>query len=132
HWQPRRLEAEVIRDALLAVSGELDRGVGGASVPDDGKSLRRTLYLLQKRENPPAVSALFDGPNAAAESCPKRTTTTVPLQALYLLNNDFCVRRAQTLAERVTKEAGDDRAKQIDAAFRSVLGRVPDKVEREA
>src|SRR5262249_34346477 len=71
-WRPRRLEVEAVRDALLAVSGELDLTPGGPSDADENKSLRRTLYLLQRRQKAPAVQGLFDGPGAATESCPKR------------------------------------------------------------
>jgi hypothetical protein len=131
-WSPRRLEAEAIRDAMLAVSGELDRRAGGPSDPGEAGSLRRGLYLLQKRERPPAVQALFDGPSAAAESCPRRAVSTVPLQSLYLLNNDFAVARARAFARRVWTRAGGDRGHQCEAAFLLALGRSPDDVERAA
>jgi hypothetical protein len=129
-WSPRRLEAEAIRDSFLAVSGELDRTIGGPSSGDD-KSLRRGLYLLQKRDVPPIQQALFDGPIAMTESCAKRQTTTVALQPLYLLNSKFSVERAHALAERVKKEAGDDRARQIAVVYRVALGRTPNARERE-
>ena len=69
-----------MRDALLAVSGELDRTVGGASVPSDN-STRRSVYLQQRRNTRPAFLALFDSP-LATESCSRRHVTTVPLQVL--------------------------------------------------
>jgi hypothetical protein len=128
-WSPRRLEAEAIRDSWLTASGELDKRGGGPS--DDGKSVRRALYLLQKREAPPALQALFDGPIAMAESCSRRHVTTVPLQPLYLLNSDFSVERAKALARRVEKLAGQDRSKQIAMTYRLVLAREPDARERE-
>src|SRR5262249_8042444 len=93
HWSPRRLEGEAIRDSMLAVSGEIDGRLGGPPVTEENKSVRRTLYLLQKRQKAPSVQVLFDGPTAATESCPQRTVTTVPLQALYLLNNEFALAR---------------------------------------
>jgi hypothetical protein len=130
-WSPRRLEAEAIRDAYLAVSGELDRHVGGPSLPANDKSRRRSLYLLQKREAPPPIQALFDGPIAMTEGCARRQATTVALQALYLLNSDFSVQRAKALARRVERLAGDDGAQQIASAFRLALGRQPDAKERE-
>ncbi|MGE3807411.1 MAG: DUF1549 domain-containing protein [Gemmataceae bacterium] len=132
HWTTRRLEVEAIRDALLAVSGELDVKIGGTPGTDENTNLRRTIYLLQRRQQPPKVQRLFDGPDAAAESCPKRNTSTVPLQALYLLNNDFAFNRAQAFARRVLEEAGPERTKQVDRAFRLALGRLPDDVERAA
>ncbi|MBM3997707.1 MAG: DUF1553 domain-containing protein [Planctomycetes bacterium] len=130
-WQPRRLEAEAIRDSFLAVSDELDRGIGGASDQDTDKSVRRTLYLFQKREAPPKVQALFDGPIGMTESCGRRQTTTVPLQPLYLLNSEFSVARARAFAERVIKIAGTDRDKQMTAVYRLALARALDAKERE-
>src|SRR5262249_32913628 len=117
HWQPRRLEAEAIRDVMLAVSGELDSSVGGPSIPPDGKAPRRSLYLLQKRDRPPEVAQLFDGPSAVLESCPARYVSTVPLQALYLLNNPFVRERGRALAERVMARVGTVRERQIEEAF---------------
>ncbi|HXX94354.1 MAG TPA: PSD1 and planctomycete cytochrome C domain-containing protein, partial [Planctomycetota bacterium] len=67
-WSPRRLEAEAIRDAILAASGELDRSMGGPGTADEGKATRRTIYLLQKRHGLPEVEELFDAPSAG-ESC---------------------------------------------------------------
>src|SRR5205085_331226 len=66
-WSPRRLEAEAVRDAMLAVSGELDLRAGGASDQDTARSLRRSLYLFQRRGKAPAFQPLFDGPNAVPE-----------------------------------------------------------------
>jgi hypothetical protein len=130
-WQSRRLEAEAIRDSWLAVSGELDRTVGGAS-DADGTSARRSLYLLQKRESPPYHQGLFDGPIAMTESCARRNTTTVALQPLYLLNSEFSIKRAQAFASRVQAWAGNERPKQILAVYRLAFGRYPDGPEREA
>ncbi len=127
-WTPRRLEAEAIRDSWLAVSGELDRNLGGPSMSDD-KGDRRALYLLQKRDVPPYQQGLFDGPIAMTESCAKRQTTMVALQPLYLLNSSFSVERAKALAARVSKSAGADRDKQIAATYRLALGRAPEADE---
>jgi hypothetical protein len=129
-WRPRRLEAEVIRDSLLAVSGDLDRRIGGPSIADE-KSKRRGLYLFQKRHGPPAMQGLFDGPNAVLESCAQRHVSTAALQALYLLNNDFSLQRAQSLAKRLTALT-DDRERQAEAAFVLALGRPPDEQDRAA
>ena len=127
-WSPRRLEAEALRDSWLA-AGDLDRTIGGPSIADD-KTTRRSLYLLQKRDQPAYHQRLFDGPIAMTESCAKRETTTVALQPLYLLNSDFALARAKSLAGRVVKSAGDDRTKQIAAVYRATLGREPDEHER--
>jgi hypothetical protein len=131
-WKPRRLEAEGVRDAMLAVSGDLDRTLGGAPDADEVKSLRRGLYLLMKRQKPPAGLTLFDGPTAATESCPRRLTTTTPLHALYILNHQQPAARARSFAGRVREIAGDDRGKQVEAAFALALGRKPKPAERDA
>jgi hypothetical protein len=131
-WTPRRLEAEAVRDCMLAVSGELDRTIGGKPDSDETKSLRRGVYLLQKRQMPPGVQALFDGPTGATESCPKRLTTATPLHALFLLNNEFPTARATALAGRVRAAAESDPGKQTLAAFRFALGRLPTETERQA
>ncbi|MCI0463366.1 MAG: PSD1 and planctomycete cytochrome C domain-containing protein [Gemmataceae bacterium] len=131
-WSPRRLEAEAVRDSMLAVSGELDRRAGGPSDPDSKKSVRRSLYLFQRRANVPAFQPLFDGPNAVLESCAVRHVSTVPLQALFLLNNEFSVARAKAFAQRVLARAGEDRERQVSEAFALALGRPPDEADRAA
>jgi hypothetical protein len=128
-WSPRRLEAEAIRDALLAVSGEVDGRVGGPGVPPDN-SVRRSVYLQQRRNTRPSQLALFDSPQAT-ESCPKRHVTTVPLQPLYLLNHEFVLNRAKVLARRVQERARDDPALQVQVCFELVLGRPPDATEQK-
>ncbi len=144
-WAPRRLEAEAVRDSLLAVSGELDRKVGGPSVPlkkrqnyylmelpeETGKVLRRTLYLEQRRDALPPTQSLFDGPSAN-ESCPRRHVSTVALQPLFLLNSQFALDRATAFARRLVREAGADRERQITLAFELALARPPDVEERAA
>jgi hypothetical protein len=133
HWQPRRLEAEAIRDSVLVAAGTLDKRPGGPSVPagETEKSTRRTVYLWQKRDAFPAVQTLFDGAKAI-ESCPGRTVTTVALQPLYLLNSEFMNSQAKSLAAQVANEAGEDRAKRVAAAFVRTLGRAPEEAERQA
>ena len=78
------------------------------------------------------INQLFDGPSACAESRSRREVSTVPLQPLYLLNNPFAVGRAWALAERVRRDAGENRERQIGQAFAIALGRPPDKAERSA
>lgn len=130
-WPVRRLEAETLRDAMLAVSGELQPIVGGPSDADENGT-RRSLYLFQKRNRPPQVQKLFDGPTGVTESCAQRHVSTGPLQALYLLNNEFSLKRAQAFAERLQAAVGSDRNQQVDTAFRMALGRRPDDAERAA
>jgi hypothetical protein len=129
-FEPRRLEAEAIRDALLTVSGELEAHLGGPSAPADGVSLRRSLYLFQKRDTAPQQQALFDGPSAMTESCARRQVTTVPLQSLYLLNSEFSMNRAKALARRVHEKVGSSRPLQIETAFLLALQRMPSSSER--
>ena len=118
-WQPRRLEAEVIRDSMLALSGKLDRRIGGSS--DTVGSRRRSLYLKQKRADFPFQQDLFDGPSGVS-SCALRQITTNALQPLWLLNNEFVHEMAEAFAER---------AKTVDQVFRMALNREPNAEERE-
>ncbi len=132
YWRftPRRLEAEAIRDAVLAVSGELDLTRGGPSVTPDAKEgqLRRSLYMLQRRQQLPEAQTLFDGADGIV-SCGRRRTSTVPLQPLYLLNSEFMLARARALAERVAAAADSDPKQQAVEVFRLALGRAPDEEE---
>lgn len=129
-WTPRRLEAEAIRDSILAVSGELDLARGGPGIaPDSPESdRRRTVYLRQKRQEMPVLQELFDGAGAV-ESCSRRRTSTVPLQPLYLLNSEFVVERAGAFARRVARAGGADVQARVNIAFALALGRQPDEDE---
>jgi hypothetical protein len=122
-WQPRRLDAEALRDTLLAVSGELDRHVGGPSDPADNKSLRRALYILHGRGSADPFLKAFDGPDAVLESCPARPTTTTPVAALFLLNNPFAEARTRALAARMLQAGGKDLKTIAQAGFDLALGR---------
>ena len=133
-WPRRRLEAEAIHDSMLAASGELDRTVGGAGVPvaEETTSVRRGIYLFQKRDAPPAMQQLFDGPTAMTEACIERHVSTSALQSLYLLNNDFARDRSRALADRISHSGSTKLDQQIVSAFELVLGRQPDKIEHDA
>ncbi len=104
--EPRRLEAEAIRDSVLAVAGTLDLKAGGPSVPIDkaATSTRRSVYLKQKRDKLPHQQMLFDGANALT-ACSHRRVSTVALQPLYLLNNEFMQGAAAAFAKRVGESA---------------------------
>lgn len=132
-WNPRRLEAEAIRDAWLVTSGELDHKLGGPSVPvqQREKSSRRSLYLFQRRGDPPDAQKLFDGPHECAASVARRNVSTSPLQTLYLLNSDFAVRRSSVLAQGL-QQPGKTPTELIGAAFRRILIRDPDPEELSA
>ncbi len=130
NFSPRRLESEAIRDSVLVVSGELDRTLGGESIAtkDEEKHPRRSIYLRQRRHDLPVMQGLFDAPSAN-ESCPRRHTSMVALQPLYLLNSEFMLKRATAFAQRVRNRAGDNLNAQIRLAFEVALGRRPDSAE---
>jgi Protein of unknown function (DUF1553)/Protein of unknown function (DUF1549)/Planctomycete cytochrome C len=140
----RRLDAEAVRDAMLAVSGDLDTHLGGPCVmttrADDGtiivdpKSegrLRRSVYLQQRRTQVMTFLELFDAPKIVT-NCSFRSTSTVPLQSLALLNSDFIRERSVALSKRAAASAGDDLDLFIAHTFRLACGREPISREREA
>ena len=130
-WEPRRLESEALRDAMLSVAGLLEEKMGGPSRPATNVFANgRSLYLMQQRNVLPAMQRLFDAPTAT-ESCPRRHASTVALQPLHLLNNAGLVRIAEAFAGRVEREAGSDPERQIERACRLAFNRPPDEQERE-
>ncbi|QDU92925.1 DUF1553 domain-containing protein [Lignipirellula cremea] len=123
----RRLDVEAWRDALLAASGNLDRTLGGENAPLTGN--RRTVYARISRHNLDELLRLFDFPDANVTSA-KRTVTTVPQQQLFVLNSDFIIKQAQSLAKRLQAEADTDEAR-IDRAFQLLYARLPEPDERQ-
>ena len=142
HFPNRRLDAESVRDSMLAISGELDVRTGGPYVPStrtaegvvevadkaDG-ARKRSLYLQQRRTQVVTFLQLFDAP-AIVSTCGKRSPSTVPLQSLALLNSEFARLRAASFAARIAKEA--DVARRVTLAYRMVAGREPTAEERKA
>jgi len=141
----RRLEAEVVRDSILATSGKLDTRAGGPPVlvttRADGKVVidesklptltskwRRSVYLLYRRAYNLSMLSVFDQP-LISTSCAQRDTSAVPLQSLTMLNDEFVAEHAGYFARRVQKRTGDDTTGQITAAFRIALARTPDNDE---
>ncbi len=122
----RRLEAESLLDAMLAVSGELDPTVGGESKVLSAAFHRRTLYAKTSRFQQDETVSLFDLP-AAAVTCEQRVVTNVPLQKLFFLNSDTVAERSAALAKRIRKRRGD---KGIDAAYQLLFQRPPTEQER--
>jgi hypothetical protein len=141
-----RLDAEVLRDQALAVSGLLTERLGGPSVKpyqpaglweavsydggnsyqhDHGAALyRRGLYTFWKRQSPPPAMLTFDAPTR--ETCTiRRPRTNTPLQALVLLNDLTFVEASRALAERLLERPGESTASNVHAAFRMVTGRTP-------
>ncbi len=148
----RRLSAEELRDAILAVCGNLNLaktggpsiyptippevlagqsqpGLGwGKSTPEERAS--RSVYVHIKRSLLVPLLSVFDAADTDA-SCPVRFTTTQPSQALTLLNSDFINEQAKLFADSVRQEASDDPAAQVRTALRRVTQRVPAAAEVE-
>lgn len=125
----QRLEAEAIRDNLLAVAGDLDLSLRGPALRDLSNR-RRTLYLMTIRSDRSNYRMLFDAadPVSVVEG---RMNTTVAPQALFLLNNPFVLDQVKLLAERVRRQrAGDDRGK-IEWLYGHLYGRPPSPRELE-
>jgi hypothetical protein len=124
---PRRLEVESWRDSLLAVTGELDRTLGGPPTDKILESNRRTLYGKVSRNGDRFLSdeflRLFDFP-APRSTSEQRTASTVPQQHLFMLNSAFMAARAKALAARLQRESGDARAR-IARAYQLLYSRPP-------
>ncbi len=123
----RRLDFEAMRDSMLSASGRLDHSVGGPpfalnAVPS---SPRRTVYAYVSREEPSALMRTFDFSNPE-EHTPKRQLTTVPQQALFLINSPFLAEQSRAVASSCAESA--DR---VNCIHRRVLGRYPDAEERD-
>jgi Protein of unknown function (DUF1549)/Protein of unknown function (DUF1553) len=149
----RRLEAEAIRDCMLAVSGTLNPMLGGKPVlapieqevydliftegePDNlwpvdrdpRQYNRRSLYLLNKRTVRMPLFANFDQPDAMT-SCPVRPVSTHALQALSLMNSDFAQQQSRQFAARLERECGADEGCRIRRAYKVAVARLPRPVE---
>ena len=139
HWQPRRLEAEAIRDQLLFVAGELRPKMYGPSIPigdfrkrvrDEPKSWRRSVYLQVRRSVEHPTLSLFDTPDTD-QSVGRRTTGATAEGALFALNAPFVWDLAKRLAKRVEAEAGTDPAQQVGYLYHLALSRPPTSPEVE-
>jgi hypothetical protein len=125
----QRLDVEAWRDALLDVSGKLDRHVGGPSTNlADANNVRRTVYAKISRHELDNLLRLFDFPDANITSS-KRSETTVPQQQLFVLNSPFMVEQAKALAARLHTEEPDSDEARIQRGFQLAYGRPP--IERE-
>ncbi|MDR3633815.1 MAG: PSD1 and planctomycete cytochrome C domain-containing protein [Isosphaeraceae bacterium] len=125
---PRRMEAETVRDNVLHVAGNLDPALGGADLdPDSGlSSRRRSLYFRHAKEKRMTFLRLFDSANV--NSCYRRTESVMPQQALALANSPLALDQSRLLAAKLS---GDD-ATFVIAAFERVLGREPTSDEQAA
>ena len=135
----RRMEAEPLRDSILHVAGALrsdmygapmaiDRRSDGEVVVNDGKlPQKRSIYLRNKRSAPVSILQLFDQPDIET-NCTRRNQSTVPLQALSLLNSDLVVNAAEAFADRVLHKSSED---PLGWAFELAYSRPPLDAERE-
>ena len=147
-YPPRRLEAEQIRDAILAASGQLDLTMGGPGFlpfePNDNyvrvynpkqsfgpEDFRRMIYMTRIRMQQDGTFGAFDCPDGG-QIAPRRSQSTTPLQALNLLNSPLVNEQAHFFAERLRREAGDDAQAQVRRAFRVALLREPSPEELAA
>jgi hypothetical protein len=146
----KRLEAEVLRDSVLAVSGQLNRAMYGPSmypdVPkealtghsdpdkiwkplDERAAARRTVYAFMKRTFVVPLLETFDLCDTTRPNDRRQITTVAP-QALMLFNGAFVNRQAKHFADRLRREAGNDPERQIERAYRLALGRAPHAPEK--
>ncbi len=145
---PRRLDAESLRDAVLAVSGKLNKTQFGPGyrdfeyqeeyapvyryiTPDSPELWRRSVYRFVVRTTTHQFLTTLDCPSPA-NLVPTRNTTTTPLQSLALLNNDFMLRQSGYFAERLTAAGSNSHSEQITLAFQLAFGRNPTLAESTA
>jgi mono/diheme cytochrome c family protein len=151
--RPQRLEAEVLRDTVLDVSGALNPAMFGQAfkppipaeamlarntkdpypkdIAESWATHRRSVYLFHKRVVQHPLLQAFDGPDAAV-TCGRRSITTVAPQALALLNDTFFRARAGDFARRLLAEGRTKPEEWVDRSFRLVASRAPSDVERAA
>ena len=137
----RRLDADAIRDSILSVSGRLKltpfgtpddieaRPDGEVVAKDSPEGMRRSIYLLQRRSKPLTMLESFDAPQLRP-NCLRRTHSTVPSQALQLMNSETLRTSSRFMAGRVIDAAGDERAKQVERVYLAALNRSPTDAER--
>ncbi|MFN7936531.1 MAG: PSD1 and planctomycete cytochrome C domain-containing protein [Bryobacteraceae bacterium] len=146
----RRLDADSLRDNILATAGTLNLKMGGVGVipplskeeiqaarmpqmwpahPDPAEHNRRSVYLQMKRSLTLPILQIFDAPDSAT-SCARRDRSTVAPQALALMNSEFAGQQAMHFAARIRKIAGDDQQAAINAAWQIAFGRDPSPSER--
>jgi hypothetical protein len=128
----RRLDFEALRDSFLAVSGKLDTKMGGKPVDlfKQPFSARRTVYGRIDRTDFPGTMRTFDVASPD-QHAPARYETTVPQQALFLMNSPFVTEQAKALAARPEVVAAQSPTQKVDALYRLALGRRPTSAEAE-
>ena len=128
----QRLDYEAMRDTLLALSGKLDLKMGGIPVDLQTEPFptRRTLYGLIDRQNLPAVDRTFDFANPDTSN-QGRFHTTVPQQALFLMNSPFVIEQARNLAERPELKRCYTPREKVDTLYRLIFQRLPTNDEAQ-
>lgn len=138
----KRMEAEVLWDTLLLISGSLDEtpfgAANGVKVRPDGlvtavgteKGWRRSIYVEHNRKQNLTILECFDLPRPVP-NCLERKLSTVAPQALHLLNNETIYQLMLAFADRVSRDAGADRTRQIDRIYQLALGRLPTPEENQ-
>ena len=131
----RRLDAEVIRDSVLAVAGQLDTRMGGADIDyrQGEESRRRSIYFRHAYEKQMKMLVLFDA--ASPNECYRRSESIIPQQALALTNSSLALTQSRLLARQLWKHAAGGPAaasRFIQSAFLSVLSRPPEAAEENA
>jgi Protein of unknown function (DUF1553)/Protein of unknown function (DUF1549)/Planctomycete cytochrome C len=135
---PLRLEAETIRDSMLAVSGllsnqmfgrqePLKRGADGQWLEDDkkGHANRRSLYLAYARTRPEGFMHAFDGPEMVSDNVSQRFRSALPAQSLALLNNPLVMRTSHAFADQVMEQSKGNLDEAIGRAFEAAYSRPP-------
>ena len=152
---PQRLEAEILRDAMLAVSGSLNEAMFGppvpvrpdvhgqivvgvdktegdnkmpVDVPLNGEEFRRAIYIQARRSRPLAMLHAFDAP-VMEVNCERRQSSTVATQSLMLMNSPFILEQSMRFARRLQKESGEHRRQQITRAWQLAFSRDPETSE---
>jgi len=137
HAHRRRLDAEVIRDSILQVSGKLDSKMGGLTIVKfsqydlgykHGDINRRSVYVPAFRNSLLEIFEIFDYPNPNLVTG-RRTASTIAPQSLYLMNSPFVIRQAQFAAEALLAIPKLDQSARVEYAYRQVLGRRPSNDE---
>jgi hypothetical protein len=123
---PRRLEIEPIRDAMLSASGELNLTMGGPGVA--AGEPRRTIYTRVMRNTRDPLLDAFDAPDGS-NTTPTRNVTITPTQSLILINGAWTLERARALAGRLERLEPDDPLARVALAYHLVLGRSPTRDE---
>jgi hypothetical protein len=151
----QRLDAEAIRDSILATSGALKEAMFGPPVPVrpdvhgqivvgvdktegdnkmpvevslNGEEFRRSIYIQVRRSRPLAMLHAFDAP-VMEVNCDRRQASTVPTQSLMLMNSQFILDQAARFASRLQREAGEDPARRVDRAWQLAFNRSPTEQE---